>query len=110
MKKHYPRLPVCILADGLYPYEGAFEVCEKYEWKYIFVLQSNSLKTVQEELVLTKRRSQAAEYYTVKNGLLDFLLFLITPFPVLFGTGKGGFGFILIMVFDGRNIFFSLNR
>ena len=68
MKKHYPRLPVCILADGLYPYEGAFEVCEKYGWKYIFVLQSNSLKTVQEELVLTKRRSQAAEYYTVKNG------------------------------------------
>jgi hypothetical protein len=68
LKKHYPRLPICVLADGLYPYEGAFQICEQYDWKYIFVLKEHSLKTVQEELLLTKRRSSAAEYYTVKNG------------------------------------------
>jgi hypothetical protein len=28
LKKHYPRLPVCILADDPYPYEGAFRLCE----------------------------------------------------------------------------------
>jgi hypothetical protein len=68
LKKHYPRLPICVLADGLYPYEGAFQICEQYDWKYIFVLKDHSLKTVQEELLLTKRKSSAAEYYTVKNG------------------------------------------
>jgi hypothetical protein len=68
LKKQYPRLPVCILADGLYPYENAFKICENYEWKFIFVLPEDSLKTVQEELTLTRLRKPAAEYYTMKNG------------------------------------------
>ena len=54
IKKHYPRLPVCILADGLYPYENAFKICEANGWKYLFVLQDKSLKTVQEELILPR--------------------------------------------------------
>jgi hypothetical protein len=67
LKKQYPRLPVCILADGLYPYENAFKICEDNGWKFIFVLQDNSLKTVRKELTLTKRRKAAAEWWTVKN-------------------------------------------
>jgi len=55
LKKQYPRLPVCILADGLYPYENAFKTCEDNGWKFIFVLKDDSLKTVQEELTLTRR-------------------------------------------------------
>ena len=68
LKKQYPRLPICILADGLYPYENAFKTCEENEWKFIFVLQDNSLKTVQEELILTRRRKPVAEYYTINKG------------------------------------------
>ena len=65
LKKQYPRLPICILADGLYPYENAFKICEDNGWKFIFVLQDGSLKTVREELTLTLLRKPAAEYYTV---------------------------------------------
>jgi hypothetical protein len=68
LKKQYPRLAICILADGLYPYENAFKTCEDNGWKFIFVLQDNSLKTVQEELVLTRRSKPAVEYYTMKKG------------------------------------------
>jgi len=68
LKKQFPRLPVCILADGLYPYENAFNICEENEWKFIFVLPEDSLKTVQEELTLTRRRNPAREAYTVKKG------------------------------------------
>jgi hypothetical protein len=68
LKKQYPRLPICILADGLYPYENAFKICEDNQWKFIFVLQEGSLKTVQEELYLTRIRKPVAEYYTVKKG------------------------------------------
>ena len=68
LKKQYPRLAICILADGLYPYENAFKICEEQGWKFIFVLQEDSLKTVQEELVLTRRRKPVAEYYTVNKG------------------------------------------
>jgi hypothetical protein len=67
-KKQYPRLPVCILADGLYPCEGAFEVCEKNGWKYIYVLKEDSLPSVQEELVLTRRRNPKRENHWLKDG------------------------------------------
>jgi hypothetical protein len=32
LKKAYPRLPMLILADGLYPYEGFFAICKTYQW------------------------------------------------------------------------------
>jgi hypothetical protein len=68
LRKQYPRLPICILADGLYPYENAFKTCEEYEWKFIFVLQEDSLKTVQEELILTRRSKPATEFHTTNKG------------------------------------------
>jgi hypothetical protein len=68
LKKQYPRLSICLLADGLYPYENAFKICEENGWKFIFVLQDSSLKTVQEELTLTKRRNPAAAYYSIHKG------------------------------------------
>ena len=69
LKKQYPRLPVCILGDGLYPNNSVFNICENNGWKYLLVLQDKSLKSVQEELVLTKRRKPIKENYTVKNKL-----------------------------------------
>jgi len=68
LKKQYPRLPICVLADGLYPYENAFKICEDYGWKFIFVLQDKSLKTVQEELTLTRLTKPEVKYYTAENG------------------------------------------
>jgi hypothetical protein len=68
LKKQYPRLPVCILADGLDPSETAFDICEGNGWKYIFVLQDKSLKSVQEELVLPRRAKAQKEHYCLKDG------------------------------------------
>jgi hypothetical protein len=68
LKKQFSRLPICILADGLYPYENAFKICEENEWKFIFVLQAKSLKTVQEELTLTRIRQPATTYYWADKG------------------------------------------
>ena len=68
LKKQYPRLLICILADGLYPYENAFKICEDNGWKFIFVLKDNSLKTVREDLTLTLRRTPAAAYFTAEKG------------------------------------------
>jgi hypothetical protein len=65
IKKFYPRQNICILADGLYPYGNAFKICEQNGWKFIFVLQDDSLKTVQEELTLPRRQMPQASCYTV---------------------------------------------
>lgn len=50
IKRDYPRLPIILVADGLYPYAGFFEVCKANSWDYIVTLQDNSLKTVQETI------------------------------------------------------------
>jgi hypothetical protein len=31
IKKHFPRLPICILADGLYPNKTIFNICRNFE-------------------------------------------------------------------------------
>lgn len=50
IKKHFPRLPVCILADGLYPNKTFMKVCQDNGWAYIVVLKDKSLKTLQEDI------------------------------------------------------------
>lgn len=50
LKKDFPRLPILILADGLYPYEKAFEICENNNWQYLFTFKDGNLKTVWEKV------------------------------------------------------------
>ncbi len=50
IKKFYPRLPVCITADGLYPNNTVFDICENNSWKYIITLKDGNLKTVWEKI------------------------------------------------------------
>ena len=61
VKKNFPRLPVCILADGLYPNNTVFEICRKYGWMFIITLKEGCLKTFSREVTLlegtAKRRS-----------------------------------------------------
>jgi hypothetical protein len=69
LKKQYPRLPLCILGDGLYPNNTVFDICQSNHWKYILVLQDTMLKSVQEEVDLIRLRKPAVENYRVKNGV-----------------------------------------
>jgi len=41
LKQEYPRLPVCICADGLYPNSTFFDICRDYRWGYIVVLKDD---------------------------------------------------------------------
>jgi len=50
LKKSFSRLPICISADGLYPNNTVFNICEKNNWKYIITLKDGNLKSVWEEI------------------------------------------------------------
>ena len=50
LKKSYPRLPIIILADGLYPYEGFFAICELNQWAYQCTFKEGNLKTIWDEV------------------------------------------------------------
>ena len=49
LKKSFPRLPICIVGDGLYPNKTVFEICGNNHWEYIITLKDGNLPTVWEE-------------------------------------------------------------
>ena len=52
LKKRFPRLPLCILVDGLYPNAPFMDICKNNGWRYIAVLKDGNLPTVWEEVGL----------------------------------------------------------
>jgi len=51
LKAVYPRLPIVILADGRYPYEGFFAICKANQWTYCVTFKDGNLPTVWEEVL-----------------------------------------------------------
>lgn len=49
LKQRFPRLPICLLLDGLFAGGPTFSICDKYTWKYIIVLQEDDLPSVQQQ-------------------------------------------------------------
>jgi hypothetical protein len=50
LKKNFPRLPICITADGLYSNNTGFNICKKHGWEFIFTFQDGNLKSVWDEV------------------------------------------------------------
>ena len=59
LKKSFPRLPICILGDGLYPNNSFFDICKANDWRYLVTLKDKSLRSVWEELSLRPLHTQA---------------------------------------------------
>jgi hypothetical protein len=69
LKQYFPRLPICITADGLYPNQHFIAICEQNNWDFIVVLQDGNLKSLQEEIRLLPKPDQyALERYIVRGG------------------------------------------
>ena len=51
LKEVYPRLPLLILADGLYPYEGFFAICKANRWAYCVTFKDGNPPTVWQEVL-----------------------------------------------------------
>jgi len=49
LKQAYPRLPMCLTADSLYPSEGFFEICQANDWRYILTFKDGTIPTLAEE-------------------------------------------------------------
>ena len=55
LKQRFPRLPICLLLDGLFAGGPTFTRCEQYGWKYLITLQEGDLPSVHHEFdALTK--------------------------------------------------------
>lgn len=75
IKRHFPRLPICVLADGLYPNETTFSICRKNDWRFIITLKEGCLKTFNEEVGLLKATAKGRSVYRASKTtrtLLDY--------------------------------------
>jgi len=50
LKRDFPRLPICISGDGLYPNRTFFRICRENEWEYIVSFRDGNLPSVWEEV------------------------------------------------------------
>jgi hypothetical protein len=62
IKKLYPRMPILILADGLYPNNTVFNVCQRCGYRFFFTLKDSKLKRVWEEVDFLTRRGRDERY------------------------------------------------
>ena len=71
IKKNFPRLPICIVADGLYVSRGVMEICKKYDWDYIIRYKEGCASTIAEEYegMPEKQRIKGIEYV---NGVVYY--------------------------------------
>lgn len=69
IKKQYPRLPICIVADSLYACEPVFELCERYGWEWIIRFKDGSIPTIAEE---AKAIQLAGGWNTCENGRIQY--------------------------------------
>lgn len=69
IKKRFPRLPICIAADGLYVNEKVMNLCKKYSWDYLIRYKEGCAKSIEEEYqaIPEKNRAGKAEYI---NGII----------------------------------------
>lgn len=63
IKTNFPRLPICILADSLYPNQNVFKICRHNQWQFIINLKDGSLKTVQTEVSLLNATAKEHNIY-----------------------------------------------
>ncbi len=52
LKTYFPRLPICILADGLYANGPFFDICKTHDWSYAVVLKDTQLKDIWDEVAV----------------------------------------------------------
>ncbi len=69
LKKMYPRLPICITADGLYPNNTFFDICQKNHYPYIVTFKDGNLPTVWGKVEdLKDSTPDCCHSETIKNG------------------------------------------
>jgi hypothetical protein len=51
LKRDYPRLPICIIADALYPNQTFFQICEQNQWAWVVTFKDGNLPSVWEEVL-----------------------------------------------------------
>jgi hypothetical protein len=61
LKKMFPRLPICLLADSLYANEPVFTICQENKWEFLIRYKDGSIPTLAEEYQEIKNMGESEE-------------------------------------------------
>jgi len=64
----FPRLPICLLLDGLYPVEAVFDRCAANKWKFIATHREGRQPTAWDEAVQTMMMSPSLVSKDCRDG------------------------------------------
>jgi hypothetical protein len=64
----FPRLPICLLLDGLYAAGVVFDLCTTYGWKFIIALKEGRQPTAWDEAVQTMMMDPTLVAHGVRAG------------------------------------------
>jgi len=68
LKDRFPRLPICLLLDGLFAGGPTFSLCEQYRWKYLVVLQEDDIPYINDEFKALSQWSPG-DHLTFRTGV-----------------------------------------
>jgi hypothetical protein len=69
LKGYFPRLPICILADGLYPHQTFMKICQDNGWAFMVVLKDKQLKLLQQDITdVENKYHRSLEYVSRSAG------------------------------------------
>ena len=68
LKADFPRLPILVLLDGLYPNGPIMARCHQYGWQFMIVLPDKCLPSVWQEVEALKPRSPHQRYHQHWQG------------------------------------------
>ncbi len=58
LKACFPRLSICIVADGLYTTGPFFDICKEHNWSFLVVFKDTQLKTVWQQVTQQQQLHQ----------------------------------------------------
>lgn len=73
VKLEFPKLPIMVVADGLYPNKTVLQQCEKLDWSFILVLKDGNLKSLWKEIeALSKLSPKQSLCIQSKDQIQDY--------------------------------------
>ena len=68
LQAEFPRLPICLLFDGLYPVQPVFDCCAAYGWKFIATRREGRQPSAWDEAIQTMRLSAGQVFQGSRKG------------------------------------------
>jgi len=109
LKRAYPRLPICVVADALYPNQTFFRLCAENHWEWLVTFKDGCLPSVWEEVAglrslgeeqrreerLRQQRHDIRRHYRWINALL-YTTFTVHWFECLETVGETATRFVYL--------------